>query len=461
LACCQNCDEGRKGQLKASLESRWRQWFDATVNRRIFAASLVVGALGALGSLIALVKELVVARQFGRGDEIDAFLIAFLLPAFAINVVAASLNTALVPTVVQVSLRDGEEAGARLFSSAVVTAAGLLVAVSVLLAALFPLLLPILASNFDPDKRALTLALFHAVLPAVTISGIATVWAGMLNARQRFAAAAVAPLLVPALTIVFLLLGSRALGAFALATGTVAGMFAQCALLAAALRKQGLPVFPRWHGLSDPLRQVVGQYLPMVAGAMLMSGAVLVDQAMAAMLDPGSVAALGYGSKLVAAAVTLGSQALGTAVLPHFSQMVASGDHSGLRHSLATWTRIVVVVSAAATVALMLLSEPLIRVMFERGAFTSEDTRVVSEVQTLYALQIPFHVLGMLYVRVISAFRQNRVLLWGATISLPLNAILNYVLMWRLGVAGIAVSTSIVYAVSCAFLGWHAIRALR
>ena len=456
--------DAHKTQLKAFLASswlRWLRWSSASVNRRIFAASALIGALGTLATVAAFLKELVVARQFGRGDEIDAFLIAFLLPAFAINVVGSSLSASLVPAVVQVSTRQGAQAGARLFSSAVVSGAAMLVAVSVLLAAAFPLLLPAFASNFAPGKRALTLALFYALLPVVTINGIATIWSGMLNAGHRFAAAAAAPLLVPVVTVLFLLLFARAWGVYALVAGTVTGMLAQCGLLAMALRRRGLPIVPRWHGLDANLRQVIGQYLPMVAGAALMSSTALVDLAMAAMLDRGSVAALGYGGKLAAAAVGIGSQALGTAVLPHFSQMVANGDKRGLRHTLVTWSRVVLATAALATLLLVALSEPITRLLFERGAFTADDTRMVAPVQSMYLLQVPFYLAGILFVRVISALQRNTVLMCGAVISLAVNVVMNLVLMRYLGVAGIALSTSIVYLLSLIYLGWNARQCLK
>src|SRR5690606_27484552 len=203
--------------------------------------------------------------------------------------------------------------------------------------ATFPFVLPILAANFAPEKRALTQALFYMLLPAITISGIATVWSGMLNAGQRFAAGAAAPLAVPLLTIVCLVLLAERWGVAALAAGTVTGMLGQCVVLGIALRRQELPIVPRWHGMTDATRQMIGQFAPMVVGALLMSSAALVDQAMAAMLDPGSVAALGYGGKVVSAVTGLGAMALGTAALPHFSEMIARNDHSGLRHSIVTY----------------------------------------------------------------------------------------------------------------------------
>lgn len=446
--------------MLASSWRRWLGWTSQSANRRIFAASLLVGTLSLLGLIGGLAKEIVVAHRFGRGDEVDAFLIAFMLPAFAINLVAGSVNSSMVPAVVRVTTRDGLDHGIRLFSSALSCTLVLLLAVSALLAAAFPLILPLLAANFAPEKRALTQALFYMLLPAITISGIATVWSGMLNAGQRFAASAAAPLAVPVLTIVCLVLLAERWGVAALAAGTVAGMLGQCLLLGIALRRQKLPIMPHWHGMTEATRRMIGQFAPMVVGALLMSGTALVDQAMAAMLDPGSVAALGYGGKVVSAVTGLGAMALGTAALPHFSQMIARNDHSGLRHSIVTYNRAILMSSVVLTAALMFFSEAIVRALFERGAFGADDTHVVAHVQALYLLQIPFYLMGTIYVRVISALGRNAVLMWGAVISLPLNAAMNLVLMQHIGVAGIALSTSVVYLVSWAYLAWSVKRCL-
>lgn len=451
-------------ELKILLASSWRRWLDwssQSANRRIFAASAVVGALSLLGLVGSMAKEVVVARQFGRGDAVDAFLIAFMLPAFAINVVAGSLNSSMVPAVVRVTTRDGGEHGIRLFSSALTCTLLLLVAVSALLAALFPYIIPLLAANFAPEKQAMTQTLFYILLPTITISGVAAIWSGMLNAGRRFAAAAATPLAIHAAAIACLLAFADRWGIMALAVGTVAGMLGQCLLLAIALRREGLPVLPRWHGMTEPMRHLIGQFAPMVVGALLMSSTALVDQTMAAMLAPGSVAALGYGGKVVSAMTALGATALGTAILPHFSEMIARKDQAGLLHSIATYNRAILILSVLATAVLALFSESIVRTLFERGAFGADDTRLVAYVQALYLLQIPFYFMGTIYVRVISALGRNAILMWGALISVPLNAVMNLVFMEHLGVAGIALSTSVVYLVSWIYLAWSVKRCLR
>ncbi len=98
----------------------WSTWQERSVNRRIFAAMVTVGSFSALVKLAAAAKEMVIAYQFGAGDALDAFLIAFLLPQFAVTLVSGSLNAALIPTYIQVREREGHRGALRLLSSVTV-----------------------------------------------------------------------------------------------------------------------------------------------------------------------------------------------------------------------------------------------------------------------------------------------------------------------------------------------------
>ena len=208
---------------------------------------------------------------------------------------------------------------------------------------------------------------------------------------------------------------------------------------------------PKWHGFDSNLRQVAGQYAPMLAGSFLMSGTWLVDQAMAAGLPSGSVSALNYANNVIAFPILLAATALGTAVLPYFSGMIASEDWAGVRHTLGRYMWLVLCATVPVTILLVVFSEPLIRVLFERGSFTAQDTEVVARTSAFYALQIPFYIAGILVVRLISSLRANHILMWGAALNLLANISLNYLLMRWFGVAGIAFSTSIVYLLSLVY----------
>jgi len=446
--------------LHAGLEL-WDVWRGKSVNRKIFTGALTVGVLTMVVKACSFGKEVVAAHQFGTSDALDAFLIAFLLPSFAVNLVAGSFNAAIIPTFVQVRETEGLEASHRLFSSIMVLSIALLGVITVLLALGGPFLLPLLGSGFDVEKIALTRHLFYVVLPVLFFGGLANVWTSILNAGERFALAAAAPTVTPILTVAMLLVGGRILGIYALALGMVCGLFLEALLLMAALKKRGFSVFPRWNGMNAAIGQVIRQYAPMLAGTFLMSSTYLVDQAMAAMLPAGSVSMLNYGNKIVASLVGILSLAIGTAIFPHFSRMVALTDIKGIKHTLKTYIGIAVFICAPLTLFLVFLSELVVEFIFERGAFTAADTRMVAKVQAMYVLQLTFHIAGIVLVRLISAMKGNWILMLSAIISLPLNIVFNLILMKTMGVSGIALSTSLVYAVSLIFLSVMTLRLTR
>src|SRR5690606_231813 len=115
----------------------------------------------------------------------------------------------------------------------------------------------------------------------------------------------------------------------------------------------------------------------------------LISQGMAAMLDPGSVSALGYGNKVTAVLLGVGATAVSTAFLPHFSRMVALDDWNGIRDTLFTYTGLLLAVTIPLSALLIYISEPVIALLFQRGAFTESDAKIVGEVQAMYLLQVP------------------------------------------------------------------------
>ena len=444
-----------------ALRRRLAGWFEGSVNRRILAAALTVGGLSVVVKATAMAKELAVAYRFGTGDAVDAFLIAFLIPQLLINVVAGSLPPAFTPVYIEVRELEGAAAARRLFSGVTAASAGILLAMTLGLFGVLPFGFRLLGGGFGAEKLALTRSLFLLLAPVVVLNAAIIMWSAVLNAEDRFASVALAPLAVPLLTLALVLGAGRTWGIYALVLGTVVGFLAQCAVLAVALARLGLPVIPRWAGVTPELRRIGSQYLPMVAGAALTSGSWAIGQAMAATLPAGSVASLSYGNKVVTMISEVGSMALATALLPHFAVMVARREWPAIRRTIRVYSRWIAASAIPATVALVLLSPVIVRLLYQRGAFTAQDAKQVAGIQALYLVQVPFVMMGMLFVRLASSLQRNQILLAGAAITLPLNVVLNLALMRRLGAAGIALSTSLVYLVSCCYLAVSVHRALR
>lgn len=434
-------------------------WRGASVNRRILVAMVTVGGVTALLKVAAMAKDMVVASYFGTSDAMDAFLIAFLLPAFAINVVANSFEAALVPVYVRVRDTEGADAARELLATTLVRAGLVFLIAVAVLASVGPLLVAAMGAPFGHAKLALAQRLFFLLVPVVAINGLSVILGAVLNANGRVATASATPIITSICTVGGLLLGGRRWGVYAMAGGLVLGMTIEAALLSWRAYRCGLLAMGRRK--HPAAAQVLRQFLPVALGAAIMSNAPLVDQAMAATLGAGSVAALGYGAKVVAAGFGIGVTALSMAVFPHFSAMVAVSDWNALRRTLRIYTGLVVAVSVPLVIAIVHYSQPIVKLVFERGAFSPSDTDLVARVQAAYALQIPFYVLGIMGTRLLSAMQANRTVMWISVVSFVANVAGNFVLMRVWGVVGIALSTSLVYLTSLVLIALAVQRELR
>ena len=425
----------------------WKKLTSGSNNRKIFGAAVTVGLGTAFVKIAAMAKELIVAWRFGTQDELDAFYIALVVPSFIINVIAGSFNSAFIPTYIQVLHKQGKKAAQKLFSSATLWNIGLLVIAGIFIVITAPVYLQLIASGFSSQKLNLTFNLLLVIAPIIVLSGISGIWGAVFNARERFVLFALVPIITPLIGII-MLFGLESWGIFALASAILCGGLIEIVILGVGLHKQSISLYPKWFGFDSNLRQVGNQYTPVIAGSLMICSAGTIDQVMAAMLSPGSVAALNYGNRLIASPISLMSIALGTAVIPYFSKMVASGDWEGVSHTLKRYLLIIFLITVPFAIIMFIFSQPIVELFFQRGSFTSKDTLVVAEIQAFYALQIPFYIANILVVKLISSMQKNHLLMWVSGFNLIVNILGNYVFMQWLGIKGIALSTSCVYLFS-------------
>jgi putative peptidoglycan lipid II flippase len=428
-----------------SLRGRGVSW-------RVLFQMATVGAYTALVKVVGGAKMVLTARAFGMSDGLDAYLIAFLLPSFLCDTLAGSLNSALVPTFIEVRETQSRDAAFRLYQSVLAAALGMMILVALAMAALASWVLRPFASSFPPAKLALASSLFLLMLPAVPLSVLGFTWRSMLNTEGRFALPAITPAVTPVASIGFLLAFGHTWGVYALAMGTLTGSVIEVLLLAIGMLRRGFPIVPRWWGRSPAVDQVLAQYGPVIAGILLLGGAPLIDQAIAGMLASGSVSALNYGTRLTAVLVAVGPVAVGTAILPHFSKMSVTEDWSHVRQSLRSYAAIILVVTLPVILFLVVFSEPLIRLFFQRGEFTGAATHVVATVQRFSLLQIPAAMVMALVLRLISSVKANHLLLRAAAFSAVLNLVLDLLLTRVMGIAGIALSTAITQLAALIYL---------
>ena len=422
------------------------------VSRRVLFQMAIIGFCTGLVKIAGAAKVVFSARAFGVGDDADAYFIAFLVIAFFGDTLAGSLLPALVPTFIEAREAEGRAAAERVYLSAMSCAVVLLSSVAMVLFVAAPWALRPFASHFDAPKLALTSSLFRWMLPMMPLAAIGTAWRAVLNTEERFALPAMIPAATPLVSILFLLWFANTWGVYALAAGSLVGAVLEVSLLGVMMWHRGFAIMPRWFGRTGSLDQLFTQYWPVVAGVWLIGGAPLIDQSIAAMLGSGSVAALQYGTRLTVVLAAVGPGAVATAILPHFSTLIATRDGGEIRRTLRSYATIILAVTLPAIVVLMFISEPLARLFFQRGNFTGTATEVVAMVQRYALLQIPFAMLMALVVRLISSMKMNSLLPRAAVLAAAINLIASLVLIRWMGVAGIALGSAIAQAASLVYL---------
>ena len=430
------------------------------INRRILNAASAITLAVVVVKLVATAKEYAIAGIYGRSDAFEAFLTAALIPGLLINLISESMNQALVPTLVRIRSSEGHGPAQRLFSNALVCTCLFLVIASVGMALSARFFFPLIGSHFAVWKLNLAVHIFYGLLPVIVFTGIASLCTVVLNATGSFALPALAPIATPFAILAAAPLFASQFGIWAVVYGTVAGALLHVIWIVSMLNAGEYRLTLRWFGMNEATHEVARQYWAVFLSSLVASGGLLVDQSMAAMLPAGSVSSLAYAGRFVSVALALFGGSISSAVSPFFSELSANGDWNGCRHTLRIWAWSAAGVGTIVAAALIFGARILVRFTFQHGVFGAQDASAVSGVLVMYALQIPFFVCSRVYYRFLVAMQRTDLVFFCGLLNLALDIVLNFVLMRRFGVAGIALATSLWSASTLMFLGYWSWRVL-
>ena len=432
--------------------------FESTesINRQIAGATFTIMLATLLGRAIGFLKEVLVTRQFGTSWEMDAFVIALIFPTLLAQLAGGAIQVSLVPVYIEWRLRRGEDKATKLLSTTITSAAFLFAILTLFLYLVAPRVVPWLGLGFGPATRLLSIQLARLMAPLLLLQAAVVVLTSVLNAHQIFALPALSPIVITITIMGFLVFGGS-MGIGALAWGTLFGFLACLFVLSYGLNRKGIRYRPRLDFKDLGVQRVAALSWPMFLGSALAHANIYVDQAMASWLKTGSVAALNYANKLFDIPSQIFIVALSTAVFPFFSQQTAEGDFAGLRDSFMKSARMAAFVLLPLSAFLVALAHPLVKVLFQRGAFDEQATLMTSQALAFYALGIFPLAYAFLNARIYNSLKDAKTLRNVAFMNLFLNAGLNLLFMQIWAHAGIALSTSVTYLISGLVL--HAILA--
>ena len=413
--------------------------------RQIVRNTFLVAASFGLAALMGLLRNIIIARQFGIGADLDAYYAAFKLPDLLFTVVAGgALATAFIPVFSDVLAAQGRAAAWRLASNItnmVLVAVALFSGLAALLA---PWLVhTFIAPGFDAAQQQETANIMRIVLLSTLVFGISSVQGAVLNGFKHFLLPALAPVLYPVGIIVGALWLSPSFGVRGLAMGAILGAILHLTVKVPGLLHYGFSWQPAMNLRSPDVGRVAALMGPRILDLAVFHLTLLVTTNLASRLQAGSVSALEWGWDAMQIPETLIGTAFGLVAFPTLADLAARNDMTGFRHTFGETLRAILAFSVPATLGLIVLGRPMLTILYQRGAFDAAATEAVYVALRFYALGLIGHTCLELAARAFFAQQDTVTPLLVATGSGVVNVIFALILMRSLGHGGLALSNSL------------------
>ena len=417
-------------------------------NSRTTRAAGVVGLATLLSRIFGFIRDVVIAWFFGAGLSSDAFFVAFRIPNLLRRLFAeGSLSIAFIPVFTQYLANFGKDEAFKFARSALRLLSILLVIITVAGILSSPIIIRIIAPGFTGStcKFSMTVNLTRIMFPYIFFISLVAFCMGILNSLGHFAAPALAPVLLNLAMIgsVFIISPRMNNPVTGLAIGVLIGGILQLALQIPFLIKKGFFFWQKTKIYHPGLKKMGVLMLPAILGAAVYQINILVGTLLASLLPEGSVSYLYYADRLVQFPLGIFAIATATAVLPSLSRQAAANDLAAVKNTFSHAMRLVFFITLPSMIGLIVLREPIVALLFKRGAFNSETTRLTAQALLYYSVGLWAFSSVRVVVSAFYALQDTKTPVKMAVISIIANIILGIILMKPMGHGGLALSTSL------------------
>ena len=349
----------------------------------------ILGIGNVASRLLGLARETIISGYFGSSGELSAFNLAARVPTILYDlVVGGMLSAALVPVFSDYS-RPERRGQLATVAGAIFSLIAVLMSLLLLLLELFAEPVAAILGDFeDPALHRVLVESLRILAPAVVVLGLAGGITGLLYATQRFTYTAISGAAFNLGIVIMAPLLAPSIGITALPLGILAGSLIQIGVLIPGLRGLGIRPSLAWE--HPGVRRILHLYVPIALGLLVTNFQIIVDGRWASASGEQSVSWMRYATTLTQLPLGLVPVAVSLAALPGLSQRAAAGDWTGFRSLFARGLRLVLVLLLPAIVALWVLAEPVVRMLFEHGSFSAADTQMTAVALRLYLLGLGF-----------------------------------------------------------------------
>ena len=423
-------------------------------NTAIFA-----GATG-LSRIAGLVREIVAASYFGTSGARSAFTIASQIPNLVANLFAqAALSAAFVPVFTDLLQQGKRREAFRLASTLfwlILIGLGAITAVLILAAGVF---MPLFTGGFSVSTTDLTVGLSQVLFPVVLLLGLTGLLVGILQSYDQFTIPAIAPAIWNLVILALLVaLHSHFHGAdqvYAYAIGWLIATVVQLAMVVYALGRIDFRLKLELDWRDPRVKQVLVLMLPVTIGLGIVNLDQLLNSVFGTLVSSGAPAAIDNAFRIYMLPQGIFSVAVTTVLFPTLSRQAARRDAAGMRRSVGTGMRQINLLLIPSAALLMVLTVPIVRLVYQRGAFNAHSTHLVSTALFWFAFSLPVGGINLLLTRTFFAVKRPWIPTRLAAMNMVVDIIISVALYKPLGIAGLVIGTAVANAVMTGLQLWY------
>ena len=412
-------------------------------------ATIVILILNMLSKVLGFIRDAVIVMEFGAGGVTDAYLVAYTLPYALQAVLGMSFVTVIVPVLTGYLVRGEEKEGA-LVASTVVNGTGIILTVLTIIGVLIsPWLVKLLAPGFGQEQLTLAIRLTKIMFPSIIFMGLGLMLTGILNAHKIFAVPAFAPSVANIAVILAVLLVGGKYKIDGLAIGTLAGFMGFLLIQVPAIKKLTLGFKKAFDWKHPEVKKLALAVLPVTFAIAVNQINLAMNRYFASLsLPPGSITALDYANRVMNLPLGIFAAAVATVAFPALAAKGAAKDWQGFGQEFSASFRLMSFTMLPAGVGLLVLREPVVRLLFERKAFTPEATLMTSQALLYFCLGLWF--LGALYLltRAYYSFGDLKTPAVVGLVAIIANGIFSLIFLNWLGHRGLALANTLAAGVN-------------
>lgn len=417
------------------------------------AKSIIIMIIFTIGSkLLGFIREMLIAAKFGSGVETDTFFVVVTATGLFSSVFIQSLNTTMIPVLADVEKNEGKE-GKRYHTNNVLNIV-LLISTGITIFAwiLSPYIVKLVAHGFEGEQFKLAVQMMRIGLPVVICTGLVGVFQGYLQSESMFMEYSVSQFPYNFAYIFYLLILSSFFGIKGLMVTSVLAVFAQFLIQIPGARNAGFKYRLIINFKDEYIKRILHLVLPVLIGVSINDLNNIIDRSLASTLVEGSISALNYATRLNSFVLGIFVSTISTVLFPILSREAASETFDSFKKTIRDGVNIILIITIPATVGMIVLAEPIVKVVFERGAFDAVATQMTSQALIFYTLGLVGTAMRIFLEKVFYSLKDTKTPMINGLVAVGLNIVLNFIFIGSMAHRGLALATSISVTMATLYL---------